>query len=95
MSPNRRTQFVSGLSADEYQAVDWFYALEMCIRDRTMIDRELLPLRQRMNGKGNGHATFKNDPMAREAHNRAVLGYDLPDGIELRDSCLLYTSRCV
>ena len=28
MSPNRRTQFVSGLSADEYQAVDWFYALE-------------------------------------------------------------------
>ncbi|CUS05423.2 protein of unknown function [Candidatus Promineifilum breve] len=40
---------------------------------QTMIDRELLPLTQRMNGNGNGHANFKNDPMAREAHNRAVL----------------------
>ncbi len=37
---------------------------------QTMIDRELLPLTQRMNG--NGHVNFKNDPEAREAHNRAV-----------------------
>ena len=39
---------------------------------QTMIDRELLPMTARMNGNGSGHVNLKNDPDAREAHNRAV-----------------------
>ncbi len=38
---------------------------------QALVDAELLPMTARLNG--NGHANYKNNPEAREAHNREVM----------------------
>jgi hypothetical protein len=40
---------------------------------QALVDAELLPMTERMNGNGNGkYVNYKNDPDAREAHNRQL-----------------------